>query len=66
MLVLPYDWRLNIRESVDMLAKTVEATFGSAARMHVVGHSIGGLVTRSASSTQCSKGQRHKEIRRWE
>ncbi len=47
VLVFPYDWRLSIRDSADLLAKRIEATFGSATRVHLVAHSLGGLVTRS-------------------
>ena len=47
VLVFPYDWRLDIRNSADLLADKINAQFGSSSGVHLVAHSMGGLVSRS-------------------
>ena len=47
VLVFPYDWRLDIRNSADLLADKINAQFGSSTSVHLVAHSMGGLVSRS-------------------
>jgi pimeloyl-ACP methyl ester carboxylesterase len=47
VLVFPYDWRLDIRSSADLLVDKINAQFGSANGVHLVAHSMGGLVSRS-------------------
>jgi pimeloyl-ACP methyl ester carboxylesterase len=47
VLVVPFDWRLDIRTSADVLAERVRARFGSTDDVHLVAHSMGGLVARS-------------------
>ncbi len=48
----PYDWRLNVNDTADKLAKFVEeklsdGTFDREREVHFVAHSMGGLVVRS-------------------
>ncbi|MFO1272011.1 MAG: CHAT domain-containing protein [Rubrivivax sp.] len=49
--VFPYDWRLSVRASADALAAQLEALLPEAKRtqqpLHIVAHSMGGLVARS-------------------
>lgn len=47
VLVFPYDWRLDIRGSADLLADKINSQFGSSSGVHLVAHSMGGLVSRS-------------------
>ena len=54
VLVFPYDWRLDIRNSADLLADKINARFGSPSGVHLVAHSMGGLVSRCLA-------QRHPE-----
>jgi pimeloyl-ACP methyl ester carboxylesterase len=55
VLVAPYDWRLDIRDSADLLINGINSQFGSAKDVHLVAHSMGGLVARSMA-------QRHPEV----
>jgi hypothetical protein len=49
--ILPYDWRLSVREAAIRLAAKLEAVLPEAERtrqpVHIVAHSMGGLVSRS-------------------
>lgn len=51
-----YDWRQDIRLAADSLFQNINSWFGPEAPVHVIGHSMGGLVARSYI-------QRHAE--RW-
>jgi pimeloyl-ACP methyl ester carboxylesterase len=51
-----YDWRRDVRQAADDLARNIDSWFGPAAPVHLVAHSMGGLVARSFL-------QRHPE--RW-
>ena len=42
-----YDWRRDLRESADVLHERINAWFGADAPVHLVGHSMGGLVART-------------------
>jgi pimeloyl-ACP methyl ester carboxylesterase len=55
VLVAPYDWRLDIRDSADLLLNTINSHFGFAKDVHLIAHSMGGLVARSMA-------QRHPEV----
>src|SRR5215470_10425403 len=46
VLMFPFDWRLNISDSAELLVKKVVEFFGSADNVHLVAHSMGGLVSR--------------------
>lgn len=52
VLTFPFDWRLSIRESADALAVAILKRFGSAKDVHIVAHSMGGLVARSLAQRQ--------------
>ena len=52
-----FDWRLDIRDCADELNRRIEKWFGPDAPVHLVAHSMGGLVSRSFI-------QRHPK--RWE
>ncbi|MEJ6003337.1 DUF7379 domain-containing protein [Paucibacter soli] len=49
--ILPYDWRLSVREAAQRLAAKLEAVLPDAERshqpVHIVAHSMGGLVARA-------------------
>jgi pimeloyl-ACP methyl ester carboxylesterase len=45
--VFPFDWRLGLRESADLLNLFVKQQFGENAKFNLVAHSMGGLVSRS-------------------
>ena len=51
-----YDWRRDIRLAADDLARSIDSWFGPSSPVHLVAHSMGGLVARSFM-------QRHPE--RW-
>ena len=42
-----FDWRVDIRKSADALAHNINTWFGSESPVHLVAHSMGGLVSRS-------------------
>ena len=42
-----YDWRLNLNDSVAKLNVFVDANKGSAGRVYLVAHSMGGLLARA-------------------
>ena len=42
-----YDWRRDVRQAADDLARNIDSWFGPAAPVHLVAHSMGGLVARS-------------------
>ena len=42
-----YDWRVDLAETADALRKQIDAWFGPTAPVHLVGHSMGGLVSRT-------------------
>lgn len=42
-----YDWRIDIRKSADALCQNINKWFGSESPVHLVAHSMGGLVSRS-------------------
>ena len=42
-----YDWRLDLAELADALRKKMDASFGATAPVHLVAHSMGGLVSRT-------------------
>ncbi len=44
--VLPFDWRLDIRTSAHALAQAIYRRFGASSPVHLVAHSMGGLVAR--------------------
>ncbi len=44
--VFPYDWRLSLAESAERLAELIETKFSRSAPVHLVTHSMGGLVAR--------------------
>ncbi len=46
VLSFPFDWRLDIRSSADALKDAILRRFGSADGVHLVAHSMGGLVSR--------------------
>ncbi|HEX6597652.1 MAG TPA: CHAT domain-containing protein, partial [Acidimicrobiales bacterium] len=49
--VAPYDWRLDIKESACALGRTVETVLDrNPNRVHLVAHSMGGLVARAMVS----------------
>jgi alpha-beta hydrolase superfamily lysophospholipase len=52
-----YDWRRDIRVGADELHQSINTWFGSEAAVHLVAHSMGGLVARSYVA-------RHKD--RWD
>ncbi|HZP21825.1 MAG TPA: CHAT domain-containing protein [Terriglobales bacterium] len=54
VLSFPFDWRLDIRGSADQLKAAILQRFGSAEGVHLVAHSMGGLVSRCFA-------QRHPE-----
>ncbi|RUL88560.1 CHAT domain-containing protein [Tautonia sociabilis] len=56
VLVFTYDWRKDIRLAADRLLANINSTFGPDEPVHLVAHSMGGLVARSFI-------QRHPE--RW-
>lgn len=49
--IFPYDWRMSVREAADRLADRLEALLPLAERtnqpVHLVAHSMGGLVVRA-------------------
>jgi len=49
--ILPYDWRLSVREAAQRLTAKLEAVLPDAERshqpVHIVAHSMGGLVARA-------------------
>ena len=50
--ILPYDWRRSVRDTAQVLAQKLEALVPDAERtgqpLHIVAHSMGGLVARTA------------------
>ncbi len=46
VLSFPFDWRLDIRASADLLASAIVQHFGAPDGVHLVAHSMGGLVSR--------------------
>ncbi len=50
--ILPYDWRRSVRDTAQVLAQKLEALVPDAERtgqpLHIVAHSMGGLVARAA------------------
>ncbi|MBI1356952.1 MAG: CHAT domain-containing protein [Acidobacteria bacterium] len=42
-----FDWRLDIRDCADELDRRIEKWFGADAPVHLVAHSMGGLVSRA-------------------
>jgi pimeloyl-ACP methyl ester carboxylesterase len=42
-----YDWRLDLADSADALYKQINQWFGSESPVHLVAHSMGGLVSRT-------------------
>lgn len=46
-ILLPYDWRRSVTDNRDTLASFIAANTTGAERVHVVGHSMGGLVGRA-------------------
>jgi len=42
-----FDWRRDMRLAADDLARSIDSWFGPTAPVHLVGHSMGGLVARS-------------------
>jgi len=55
VLSFPFDWRLDIRSSADALKDAILRRFGSADGVHLVAHSMGGLVSRCMA-------QRHPDV----
>lgn len=55
VLSFPFDWRMDIRDSADRLAAAIAKQFGTADGVHLVAHSMGGLVSRSMA-------QRHGDV----
>jgi pimeloyl-ACP methyl ester carboxylesterase len=47
VLIFPFDWRIDMRESANRLLAAIIEWFGTTQNLHVVAHSMGGLVTRS-------------------
>lgn len=53
--VFTYDWRQDIRVSADRLSEFIDAHTATGERIHLVGHSMGGLVARAyAGRTQAA------------
>ncbi len=42
-----YDWRLDLAELADALRKKIDASFNASEPVHLVAHSMGGLVSRT-------------------
>ena len=42
-----FDWRLDLADSADALRKQIDGWFGPGEPVHLVGHSMGGLVART-------------------
>jgi pimeloyl-ACP methyl ester carboxylesterase len=42
-----YDWRLPVEKAADDLATLIDRSFGASAPVHLVAHSMGGLVARA-------------------
>ncbi len=42
-----FDWRIDIRKSADALFQNIQTWFGAESVVHLVAHSMGGLVSRS-------------------
>lgn len=42
-----YDWRQDLAKIADVLRKQIDANFGTDAPVHLVAHSMGGLVSRT-------------------
>jgi pimeloyl-ACP methyl ester carboxylesterase len=56
-----YDWRLSVHTSADQLAQKILDWFGPGATVHLVAHSMGGLVARDyflRHNTHWTKGSR--------
>jgi pimeloyl-ACP methyl ester carboxylesterase len=48
----PYDWRKSLRASAELLRRTILQTYDDyGERVHLVGHSMGGLMIRTALMT---------------
>ncbi|HEY6896733.1 MAG TPA: CHAT domain-containing protein [Rhodocyclaceae bacterium] len=64
--VLPYDWRISVRESAKILASLVEQRLAEAERsgqgLHIVAHSMGGLVARAMLQQRPDLWQRLKRL----
>lgn len=46
-MVFPYDWRLSILSSAELLAGTIQRVFPTG-NVRIIGHSLGGLIARAA------------------
>lgn len=53
-----YDWRRSIRESADRLARAVHEWFGREEPVHLVAHSMGGLVARAFTKAHAERWSR--------
>lgn len=64
--VFPYDWRISVRESALALATLVEQRLGDAERsrqgLHIVAHSMGGLVVRAMLALKPGLWRRLKSL----
>ncbi|MFA6444570.1 MAG: CHAT domain-containing protein [Sterolibacterium sp.] len=64
--VFPYDWRISVRDSALALATLVEQRLGEAERsrqgLHIVAHSMGGLVVRAMLALKPGLWRRLKSL----